>query len=505
MAMEMATTEAYTPPNFIRLEVTAMRPRCFRVVAVALLFAAPAAFGMIQIVGPDHLLARQAEAIVQGEILGSSVSAELGPITTRYELAVTEVFKGRVGPSSIRFRVVGGILPETGAGSVIFGSPEFAPGDRVLLFLGWDDRYGYRILHISQGAFWEREIAGRRYFVRGLDEPFDAVLAELASEGEPLRKTMREREGFLAWLRAGDFEPDPLAGYLSFVVYDPEAPGFEPAFTIIAPPLADRWVLDLIRWLMDKKGIPGVGGGKKASKEANKLIKLWQELTKETVGTLQVKGTSAVKTNFTTGGVGDGLNVIEGSDTHDIIGQDFSCNPFFGTLGVGGGEVATRFPPMTWKGREERRYSEAGVVLNNNIACIPRLSLLIGLLHELGHTLGIGHTCGDATTLPCAASPEYTTSVMSAVGPVLPAPALNPEDRNAALYLYDPNPLTAVPCATKAPGAAGFCAPKQCGKCGIEQGACKKTKQCIAGLTCKKDPALAARYGVPAKRKFCEE
>ncbi len=72
-------------------------------------------------------------------------------------------------------------------------------------------------------------------------------------------------------------------------------------------------------------------------------------------------------------------------------------------------------------------------------------------------------------------------------------------------YLYDPDPLTAVPCGKAAPGAKSFCRKKKCGKCGREQGHCKKSKQCLPGLKCQKSATLAAKYGVPASRKFCQD
>ena len=105
-----------------------------------LLLAQPAA-AIVHVMAADHHLARRADAIVLGQVRASSVSDGVGMITTDYTIGVEEVFKGKVGDQPIMVRVPGGYLPQESRETVIFGTPTFSRGERVLLFLSWNQRW----------------------------------------------------------------------------------------------------------------------------------------------------------------------------------------------------------------------------------------------------------------------------------------------------------------------------------------------------------------------------
>jgi hypothetical protein len=470
----------------------------FALAFLGLLLAAAPAAAVSHVVLADHYLAQQADAILLGLVLGSSVSDDVGMITTNYQIDIEEVFKGFVGALPIMIRVQGGYLREEDRETVIFGTPTFARGERVLLFLSWDQRWGYRILHISQGAFYERFFDGERYLVRPLDQTSEVVLGEIQEQAGGERMAMvRNADDFHSWLRGADFSSDRSDGYLEFLSPDAEERLFKPFTLLKASKVVRRWTTNMT-WKVDKKGIPGVFKVKKARKEFRKLIGLWNQQTGKTFKQ-KAKGKSGAKNNFK--GV-DGMNVLQGSDPRNVIGQDFVCG-VGGVVGLGGVE-STRASAVRWKNRETRRILEAGIIMNDNLGCAGLRAVLLALLHEDGHAQGIGHHCGDKPTPRCSASPAWLVSVMNAsVPPGLNVPKLAEEDRNAALFLYDPDPKTPVPCAKKPPGAKGFCKSNVCGNCGWGQGQCKSNNQCLPGLECEQDPARAAELGVGAKRKFC--
>ena len=57
--------------------------------------------------------------------------------------------------------------------------------------------------------------------------------------------------------------------------------------------------------------------------------------------------------------------------------------------------------------------------------------------HELGHALGLGHSCGDADSPPCASNPVFNDALMRAfVHGDNRGAALNSDDRAGILFLY---------------------------------------------------------------------
>ena len=136
----------------------------------------------------------------------------------------------------------------------------------------------------------------------------------------------------------------------------------------------------------------------------------------------------------------DNINAIIFEDPNDEIPGSFDCDSG-GTLGIGGAWSGTPFGEF--KGREFRTILAGDVIIQDGIACefdrSPDGSKLAEELyaHELGHTLGIAHSCGDQGTPPCT-DPVLAQALMTGGGVHNDGRggALNADDRAAIAFLY---------------------------------------------------------------------
>ncbi|MFP5288409.1 MAG: reprolysin-like metallopeptidase, partial [Thermoanaerobaculia bacterium] len=108
-----------------------------------------------------------------------------------------------------------------------------------------------------------------------------------------------------------------------------------------------------------------------------------------------------------------------------------------------------------YRGVSYRRIVNADIVTNDGMDCYLQDS--VGgkkaeqvFAHELGHTLGIGHSCGDLSSSPCSNATLDQALMRAIAHNDGRGAALNSDDRSAAFYLYGvPTPkdfFTLAPC-----------------------------------------------------------
>jgi len=195
-----------------------------------------------------------------------------------------------------------------------------------------------------------------------------------------------------------------------------------------------------------------------------------------------------------------GENVILFDDRNDDIGSNFSCRTG-GTLAVGG-ITFVEGGNRSFKGEQWRPIFEAAIVINDGVSCLLSNNQAAAeelYTHELGHTLGLGHACGDDVSPDCGSSSRFDNSTMRAfISDDGRGAALGGDDVEGLRYLYQSN-FSAAPCSLP-PGNGRFCS--SCSPCGVGQGDCDNNAQCAAGLVCAFD--VGARHGFRPNIDVCE-
>jgi PKD repeat protein len=419
-----------------------------------ILFLAAAAVQATTIVLPtDEQLVSKAPAIVEATVVSSTPVDRGGAIWTETVVSVTRTLKGNV-PQTITIQEPGGELGDRI--TMIYGTPEFAPGERVLLFVSPDkQRGGYRVVDLFVGKFSAGEMVnGRRLWLRD-DEGQDVNLLDGDLRPVHGRNVQRDAAGF------EEFIHERIEGRPGRRNYGVENPVLKPRghsaaatsdsdestsitsnFTLISTTVY-RW------FLFDKGGTaqwyhhgsqPGYTDG--GLSELKSGMSSWTSYSSATIyyayaGALDVAPGGMGRRNQRNEVLfNDPLNEIEGTwsrSTGGVVGIG-------GFNGVSSGGMWT--PPFTADAKyvegSIRAYEivEANLVIQDGVTPangISSKSLAEILAHEFGHTLGFGHSADNTALM-------YAT--LTGLGP-----QLREDDKLAARWLY-PNGTGTAPAPT---------------------------------------------------------
>lgn len=402
----------------------------------------------------DAELARQAPIIVLAEAVDSETGLGDDRLPfTRVRLRPIEVLKGSLPGETFRIRLPGGHTSETVYW--VPGTPTLLPNQKAVLFLHPRREAGeYGLSEFGLSQFDVMEDADRNlYAVRSVfkvDE--DQRLSGLVSGALP-KGAVRELEPFLDSLRATS-RPAPLGAARYRVpsgsLRIPRR-GYVPAWVNIGgrePGACGTRVPCLIRWFWDTGASPDVTvrttGAQTNLTDASNGV--------PHVGAAIASWTAVPASQVRYSGPGTAGNVEVRFDIESASGGSWST-----AAGCGGGVLGTGGPsfrllPQTFQG-ESYFPAVSGTIETRKSTCGGGYSSLVFgtiVLHEMGHTLGLGHADVAQSTHSTTGAADWNTAVMRSSVPFEVPQIPQPDDVQAIQYYYGTgsSPAACVPDAT---------------------------------------------------------
>jgi PKD repeat protein len=421
--------------------------RVYWLTCVLTLFAAAASATTI-VLPTDKQLIAKSPLVVEGTVIRSEAVDRGEAIWTETTIAVERTLKGSA-IGTVTVREVGGQLGDRI--TKIFGAPEYAVGERVMAFLTPTPRGDYQTMDLFVGKFSEQlTLSGRRVFVRD-DAGADATLLDSnfqAISAKNLQRSADRFESYVAGGGTGDANYGIENGVLQRDV--PMVVGVSghltpsDKFTLISDPTVFRWYAfdrgSSARWYTFGAQSGYSSGG---VTEIQTAMNAWNSYTE-------------AKISYSYAGAGSGTSPgnVRSNGTNDILFNDPNneisgtySGSSGGTVGVGGFNGTASSANWTSPFGADAQHSagtfraieitEGNFVIQDGVSPTAGISstLLAEIAaHELGHTLGFGHT-SDNTALMYA----YVTGR---------GPSLRADDQTAARWLYPNGTVTPPPTGT---------------------------------------------------------
>jgi len=391
----------------------------------------PAAHAMSYVPMADSPLLEQADTVVLGEVNAVAAAPGHELDATRYTLNVEQVLKGSVAAQAIGVLVPGALDATQNGALTIPGMPRISAGERVMAFLDRRDNGDYVLVHLSLGAFHVRKtVSGADVLVRDLEQA--DVLEQAVNPAAAATSQARDLVKFSSWVRQKAAGQAAAESYWSAEALAPSST-IQPRFVVSSP--AARWFgFDnggSVTMYAGAAGQLGLAGG--GYSQFQQAIDAWNNNGAGRVHYVYGGTTTA------TGDLNhpDGVNKILFNDLTNFIGGVFDCVTG-GIAGYGGWRSGST---QSYNGQTFQGITEGDIVIRNGAGCLlsgnsgANATELFG--HELGHTLGLNHPCGDSGEAACVAGTPQDDALMR---PYIHADGrgarLGSDDLQGIAYLY---------------------------------------------------------------------
>ena len=386
----------------------------------------------------DQNLLDKSSLVVVGTVEAAGAAPGSGTPATDYQVRVEQVLKGFVLATDIVVRVPGGVSDD-GLLYQMHGTPQLPSGARTILFLNESDG-SFQVADMELGVFLEGGIGANRYAYRRV------AAAEVSLDQDPfaterLRSHLpRDFNRFSRWIAERAAGSTRAADY--FLEADREIIGAQQEFESVVFPCPGgdaigRWREfdrgESISYFMNSGGQANVPGG--GFQQVRNGVSAWNRVSQTTVD-LRYAGTTS--SNSAGSLPIDRINRIVLEDPNNVIAGSFDAS-LGGTLAVTA-LFADCNNIQPFSGLLSVPIVDADIIGQdglgpNFLTRVMNAALAFERIftHEIGHGIGMGHSCGGG--IPCTNArgaaimrPNYIDSLLGST--------LAPDDKAGIRFIY---------------------------------------------------------------------